>query len=105
VIEKRLHAAAQADFVTALYNPRSQQRIEQLAIAQQIFLQYRDLATPVAVVHSAYRADETITLTTLADLLKTTIDMLTTVLIGNQTTRFHAGWMLTPRGYLQEQER
>jgi cobalt-precorrin 5A hydrolase/precorrin-3B C17-methyltransferase len=100
VIEKRLVAAAQADFVTALYNPRSQTRTQQLATARAIFLQYRDPDTPVAVVHSAYRQDEQITLTTLEQLLDTPIDMLTTVLIGNQSTRTHGEWMITPRGYL-----
>lgn len=100
VIERRLVAAAQADFVTALYNPRSQTRMEQIAIAQQIFLQYRHPQTPVAIVRSAYRQDEQITLTTLAKLLNASIDMLTTVLIGNQSTHNHAGWMITPRGYL-----
>ncbi len=100
VIEKRLVAAAQADFVTALYNPRSQTRTQQLATARAIFLQYRDPDTPVAVVHSAYRQDEQITLTSLEQLLDTPIDMLTTVLIGNQSTRTHGEWMITPRGYL-----
>ncbi|MFE1743758.1 precorrin-3B C(17)-methyltransferase [Coleofasciculus sp. H7-2] len=100
VIEKRLSAAAQADFVTALYNPRSQTRTKQIAIAQTIFLQYRDRHTPVAIVKSAYREDEQITLITLDKLLDTPIDMLTTVLIGNSTTRTHADWMITPRGYL-----
>jgi cobalt-precorrin 5A hydrolase / precorrin-3B C17-methyltransferase len=100
VIEKRLTAAAQADFVTALYNPRSQTRTEQIAIAQRIFLDYRDPQTPVALVRAAYRQDEAITLTTLARLLDAPIDMLTTVLIGNQSTRLHSDWMITPRGYL-----
>jgi cobalt-precorrin 5A hydrolase/precorrin-3B C17-methyltransferase len=100
VIEKRLTAAAQADFVTALYNPRSQTRTQQIAIAQTIFLQYRDRHTPVAIVKSAYREDEQITLITLEKLLDTPIDMLTTVLIGNSSTRTHADWMITPRGYL-----
>ncbi|MBD1901332.1 precorrin-3B C(17)-methyltransferase [Trichocoleus sp. DQ-A3] len=100
VIEKRLTAAAQADFVTALYNPRSQTRTQQIAIAQSIFLQYRDRQTPVAIVKSAYREDEEITLITLEKLLDTPIDMLTTVLIGNSSTRTHADWMITPRGYL-----
>lgn len=100
VIEKRLHAAAEADFVTAFYNPRSQQRIQQVAIAQAIFLQYRHPQTPVALVQSAYRPEEKIILTTLAELLEFPIDMLTTVLIGNQSTQFHANWMITPRGYL-----
>jgi cobalt-precorrin 5A hydrolase/precorrin-3B C17-methyltransferase len=100
VIEKRLAAAAEADFVTALYNPRSQTRIQQLAIARTIFLKYRHPYTPVAVVHSAYRQNEQITLTTLDKLLDAPIDMLTTVLIGNQSTRTHSDWMITPRGYL-----
>ena len=100
VIEKRLTAAAQADFVVALYNPKSKTRMEQIAIAQRIFLQYRDPLTPVALVRSAYRMDERITLTTLAEMLTCQIDMLTTVLIGNQSTRTYANWMITPRGYL-----
>ncbi len=56
--------------------------------------------TPVAIVHSAYRQDEEITLTTLEKLLEIPIDMLTTVLIGNQSTRTYGDWMITPRGYL-----
>jgi len=100
VIEQRLTAAAQADFVTALYNPRSKTRTEQIAIAQQIFMKYRSPDTPVALVRSAYRPDEHLTVTTLAHLLEAPIDMLTTVLIGNQSSRIYADWMITPRGYL-----
>lgn len=100
VIEKRLVAAARADFITALYNPRSQTRTEQIAKATAIFLEYRDPMTPVAIVRSAYRQDEQITLTTLEKLLEVPIDMLTTVLIGNQSTRTYGDWMITPRGYL-----
>jgi cobalt-precorrin 5A hydrolase/precorrin-3B C17-methyltransferase len=100
VIEKRLTAAAQADFITALYNPRSQTRTQQIATARDIFLKYRDPMTPVAIVRAAYRQDEQITLTTLAKLLEAPIDMLTTVLIGNQSTRTYEDWMITPRGYL-----
>ncbi|MBW4492331.1 MAG: precorrin-3B C(17)-methyltransferase [Oscillatoria princeps RMCB-10] len=100
VIEKRLLAAAMADFVTALYNPRSQTRTEQIVRAREIFLQHRDPNTPVAIVRSAYREEEQISLTTLDKFIEIPIDMLTTVLIGNQSTRTHAGWMITPRGYL-----
>ena len=100
VIEQRLTAAAQADFVVALYNPKSQTRTEQIAIAQQILLQHRSAETPVALVRSAYRNDEQITITTLGQMLESAIDMLTTVLIGNQSSRTHANWMITPRGYL-----
>ncbi|MDJ0704833.1 MAG: precorrin-3B C(17)-methyltransferase [Leptolyngbyaceae cyanobacterium MO_188.B28] len=100
VIEKRLEAAAQADFVVALYNPRSKTRTKQSAIAQRIFLQYRHPETSVALVQSAYRQEENITLTTLVGCLDHPINMLTTVLIGNRTTLVHRNWMITPRGYL-----
>jgi cobalt-precorrin 5A hydrolase/precorrin-3B C17-methyltransferase len=100
VIEKRLAAAAEADFVTALYNPKSQTRTQQIAIAQSLFLQFRDPQTPVALVRSAFRPDEEIRLTTLDQLLTEPIDMLTTVLIGNSSTRQYGDRMITPRGYL-----
>lgn len=99
VIEKRLEAAAAADFVVALYNPKSQNRTEQIAIAQRIFLDYRSPQTPVALVRSAYRDDERVMLTTLDRFLELEIDMLTTVLIGNTQTRSYENWMITPRGY------
>ncbi|MFP4008945.1 MAG: precorrin-3B C(17)-methyltransferase, partial [Spirulinaceae cyanobacterium] len=99
VIEKRLKAAAAADFVVALYNPRSQKRIEQIAIAQRIFLGVRSPDTPVAIVRAAYRPDEQIQLTTLAEMLKYPIDMLSLVLIGNQSTRHYQDFLITPRGY------
>ncbi|WP_017711949.1 precorrin-3B C(17)-methyltransferase [Prochlorothrix hollandica] len=100
VIKTRLQAAAQADFVVALYNPQSKTRTEPLAQAQAIFLDHRDASTPVALVRSAYRPDQTITLTTLGDFLEQGVDMLTTVLIGNQSTYRHGDWLITPRGYL-----
>jgi cobalt-precorrin 5A hydrolase/precorrin-3B C17-methyltransferase len=99
VIVKRLQAAAAADFVTALYNPKSKTRTTQLVEAREIFLKHRNPNTPVAVVRSVYREDEQITITTLEKLLDVPVDMLTTVLIGNQSTRSYGEWMITPRGY------
>ncbi|MEC4804986.1 MAG: precorrin-3B C(17)-methyltransferase [Jaaginema sp. PMC 1079.18] len=99
VIEKRLKAAAVADFVVALYNPRSQKRTEQIAIAQGIFLEMRSPSTPVAIVRSAYRDDEQIQLTTLGEMLRYPIDMLSVVLIGNQSTCQYEDLLITPRGY------
>ena len=100
VIQTRLTAAASGDFITALYNPRSLKRTQQIVTAQSIFAQHRQPDTPVAIVHSAYREDEQVILTTLDKMLDQSIDMLTTVIIGNTTTRNHANWMITPRGYL-----
>jgi cobalt-precorrin 5A hydrolase / precorrin-3B C17-methyltransferase len=102
VIEKRLNAAAKADFVTALYNPKSQTRTQQIEIAQTIFLKYRHPETPVAIVKSAYREEEQIYLTNLRDFLTKPIDMLTVILIGNQSTRIYENWMITPRGYMEK---
>lgn len=98
-ILQRLQAAAQADFVTALYNPQSQKRRELMSQAQRIFLQYRSPDTPVAIVRCAYRAEEQIIPTTLAAMLDHSIDMLTVVLIGNSTTYQYQDWLITPRGY------
>lgn len=100
MIQKRLQAAASGDFITALYNPRSQTRTQQIVTAQAIFAQHRKPDTPVAIVHGAYREDERVILTTVEKMLEQPIDMLTTVIIGNTTTRNHAEWMITPRGYL-----
>jgi cobalt-precorrin 5A hydrolase/precorrin-3B C17-methyltransferase len=102
VIVKRLEAAAAADFVTALYNPKSKTRTQQLDVAREIFLKHRNPDTPVAVVRSVYRENEQITITTLDKLLDVPVDMLTTVLIGNQSTRSYGEWMITPRGYRDE---
>ena len=99
-IRQRLAAAASGDFITALYNPRSQTRTQQIIAAKEIFARYRSPNTPVAIVRRAYRENEQVTLTTLEQMLDCSIDMLTTVIIGNTTTRNHANWMITPRGYL-----
>jgi cobalt-precorrin 5A hydrolase / precorrin-3B C17-methyltransferase len=99
VIVKRLEAAAAADFVVALYNPRSRTRLKGMEQAQEIFLKYRSKDTPVALARSAYRPEEAIHLTTLEKLEVTMIDMLTVVLIGNQSTFLHENHLITPRGY------
>lgn len=99
VIEKRLRAAAAADFVTVLYNPKSSVRTEQLDRARRIFLEYRDENTPVGVVRNCKRTREEVTLTCLRDLFSVRVDMLTTVIIGNSTTFTFDGFMVTPRGY------
>lgn len=98
-IARRLDAAAAADFVTVLYNPASSRRQTQLREAQRIFLAHRAPETATGVVRNGYRADQNVATTTLADLGAAAVDMLTTVVIGNSTTRRWAGRMITPRGY------
>ena len=99
LIEKRLLAVAQADFVTAIYNPKSQKRTELIETAQRIFLENRDPQTPVVLVRSVYRSDEKIIITTLEKMLDFPIDMLTVLLIGNSTTYYQGDFVITPRGY------
>jgi precorrin-3B C17-methyltransferase len=99
VIEKRLHAAASADFVIALYNPKSKKRTEHIKKAREILLQYRNDSTPVGIVTNAMRDDEMIILTNLKSMLDAEINMQSTVIIGNSTTFIWNGHMITPRGY------
>ena len=101
VIIQRLEAAAQADFVTAIYNPRSRTRIQQIVTAQEIFLRHRSPQNPVAIVRCAYRQEEEVIVTNLENMLEFPIDMLTTVIIGNQSSCHYGNWIITPRGYLK----
>src|SRR4030042_3674421 len=75
-IERRLEAAASADFSIVLYNPQSQGRIEPLAKAYEIMLKHIDPKTPVGIVRQAGREGENATITTLKDLLNCDIDMV-----------------------------
>ena len=101
-IQQRLHAAALGDFVVALYNPRSQDRHWQLHEAQSILLAQRSPSTPVAICRQLARPDEQITLTTLAALDSSMVDMLTLVLVGNSQTQRQDCWLVTPRGYAMD---
>ncbi|MCP3761775.1 precorrin-3B C(17)-methyltransferase [Domibacillus sp. A3M-37] len=102
LIEKRIDAAGAADFVIALYNPKSGRRTKQIEEAQRILLKYRKPETPVGLVKSAYRDREEVVMTTLEEMLEHDIGMLTTVIIGNSTTFFYDGLMITPRGYTRK---
>ncbi|XXT78914.1 precorrin-3B C(17)-methyltransferase [Sorangium sp. So ce726] len=99
VIERRLEAAAAADFVIGLYNPASGRRTRQIVRAQEIIRQHRAGTTPVALVKSAYRKLESAVLTDLDHFLEYEIGMLTTVLVGSTNTFMFEGYMVTPRGY------
>jgi precorrin-3B C17-methyltransferase len=98
-IEKRLDAAAKADFVIVLYNPKSRGRVEHISRAREIILKQRNPETPVGIVKGAMREDETIVITDLLNMLDHAIDMQTTVVIGNSQTFTWGKWMITPRGY------
>ena len=99
VIHERAELAAKGDFVTALYNPRSNKRVGQIKAVQETFLHYRSPETPVGIVTGASRANESTQISTLGDFTKEDINMFSLVIIGNSKTRQIGDWMITPRGY------
>ena len=102
-IARRLRAAAEADFVVALYNPASGRRRKRLTEARAILAAHRPLVCPVVVARNLGRDGEQVTATTLAELDTEAVDMLTVIVVGNsQTRRLEQGgraWLYTPRGY------
>ena len=102
-IEKRIKAAADGDFITAVYNPKSEGRYWQLYRLKEIFLQYRDAATPVGFVRQAGREEQNVTVTTLGEFNPEDIDMFTIVIIGNSQSYIYDNHFITPRGYYRNQ--
>jgi cobalt-precorrin 5A hydrolase/precorrin-3B C17-methyltransferase len=100
VIQRRVLAAAEGDFVVSLYNPRSRGRDWQLGKVKEMLLAHRPPDTPVGIVKDAYRPTQRVDLTDLASLRPEDVDMLTVVVVGSSQTRLVAGRMVTPRGYL-----
>lgn len=99
IIEKRLEAAASADFVIVIYNPKSKGRQEHIRNARDIILQFRPPRTPVGIVRAATRTSEKKIISNLENMLDHEIDMQSTVIVGNSQTFTWMDWMITPRGY------
>lgn len=99
LIVKRLEKAAEADFIIAVYNPKSKGRPDQFIKAIDIILQHRPKETPVGLVKNAYRETQSSVVTDLADISEMDIDMSSMIIIGNSLTKAMGGWMITPRGY------
>ncbi len=106
MIERRLECAAEADFVIAIYNPKSRNRRENFGKAVDIIRKYRNDETPAGVVKNATRGGEKIIATTLGMIMEydDEIDMSTIVLIGNSESRLWNNWIITPRGYQRKYE-
>ena len=102
-IERRIEAAASADFVTAVYNPKSEGRYWQLYRLKELFLKHRQPETPVGYIRQAGREEQEIKITTLHDFNPEEIDMFTIVIIGNSQSYTWNDKIITPRGYYREQ--
>ena len=99
---KTVCVISSGDFITAVYNPKSEGRYWQLYRLKEIFLQQRAGNTPVGYVRQAGRPEQEVTVTTLADFDPEQIDMFTVVLLGNSQSYNWQGKMITPRGYYQK---
>ncbi len=99
VILKRVEHAARADFILAIYNPRSKGRKDHLSESIDIVLKFRDPKTPVGIVKNSGREGRDVSMTTLDSIDYEKIDMLTVLLVGNTQTYVENGKMITPRGY------
>ena len=104
IVERRLRAASEGDFVIALYNPASKARPDRITQAFDLLRRVKAGTTPVAFARAVGRADEKLTLTTLGEADGKLADMATLVVIGSSETRFIArngarAWMVTPRAY------
>ena len=104
VIERRIKAAAVGDFVTAIYNPKSNGRYWQLYRLVELFMQQRSAETPVGYVRQAGRDEQEIKVTTLGEFDPEDVDMFTVILIGNSQSYISNGLIVTPRGYYREQQ-
>ena len=102
LIERRIVAAATADFITAIYNPKSHGRYWQLYRLKELFLKHRSGETPVGFVRQAGREEQEVTITTLKDFNPEDIDMFTIVIIGNSQSYEWQEKMITPRGYYRD---
>jgi precorrin-2 C20-methyltransferase/precorrin-3B C17-methyltransferase len=98
LIERRLHAIGEADLVLAVYNPASKSRVTQVAELQKILLEHRSPDAVVVVGRDVGRSEESLTVTTLAELDADTVDMKCLLIIGASTTRVtEGGKVWTPR--------
>ncbi len=107
-ILRRVRAAAQGDFVIALYNPVSKRRRDLLALARDILLEHRPAECPVLLATSLGRPEEHLRYRRLDALEVNEVDMLTVVLVGSSATRLWASGegprMYTPRGYARKMD-
>ena len=98
-IERRLVAAAEGDFVIALYNPSSHKRKDYLMRACDILLRAIEPDRACGYVKNIGREGTSYTVCTLGELRSAQVNMFTTVCIGNEGTQIIDGKLVTRRGY------
>ena len=92
VVERRLRAIAEADLVLAIYNPASRSRTAAgRPRRRRCCWSTASRDTVVVVGRDIGRAEESLTVTTLAELDPATIDMKCLLIVGAESTRVSAG--------------
>lgn len=86
VIEARLSAALSADLVIAIYNPGSGSRTWQVSALKDILAQHLPGDRPIIMGRDVGGSEHQITVTTVAELDPTAVDMRTLLIIGSSTT-------------------
>jgi precorrin-3B C17-methyltransferase len=103
LVEKRLAAAASADFVIALYNPASAARPLRIHDAFSLLRSLKPGATPVVFARAVGRQDEDISVATLTTADPARADMSTLIIVGSSATRIIPRNNLTPVVYTPRQ--
>jgi len=107
LIQKRIALAIEADFVMAIYNPKSKSRLEPYRQMLEK-LKAIDPQRPVVVARDLGRKSQMVKVITAKELIDAgvaneDVNMSTTILIGNSTTKLTKNQkVLTPRGYLNK---
>ncbi len=109
LIQKRIAFALEADFVISIYNPKSRSRLEPY---NQMLEKLKSIepSRPVVIARDLGRQEQMIRIITAKELIEagienTDVNMSTTLLIGNSTSKLTKnGKVLTPRGYLNKYE-
>jgi precorrin-3B C17-methyltransferase len=101
-IERRLRAAAQADFVIALYNPASKARPHQLGAALDVLGSVKPADTVLIFARAAGTPLAALSITTLGRADPAQADMRTVIIVGSSNTRLIArsgkpSWVYTAR--------
>jgi precorrin-3B C17-methyltransferase len=107
LVERRLIAAADGDFVMALYNPASKARPDRIHNAFALLRARKAGTTPVVFARAVGRPDERICVTNLAAADPSIADMSTLILIGSSQTRVLSRsdalpFVYTPRGSMAD---
>ena len=87
------------DQLAAQASRRIERYVFQKLQAGTVMLRHKSPDTPVGIVNSASREQQSVVISTLQDFTKEEIHMFSLVIIGNSRTYVKEGYMITPRGY------